>query len=235
MKKLILLIIILGVAPVAMGKISTRVYLADADCNMPFLPLDANLPNIEYPDIMVGTKLTIIVDSNVAEDWSGSLAIADANMDYGVLSARDYDGFDYTGSCLPAAGEGAAVYDWEEAGIDGFDLYTGFMDIEAGDWFIIDYTATNIGTCHVGFYDHSINPFDPNYYLTFSHVPTRDFNEDTRVNFIDFAEFAWHWQETGCSDPNWCEGTDLDTDNDVDANDLKLFTEYWLKSSVACE
>jgi len=80
---------------------------------------------------MAGTKLTIIVDSNIAEYWNGSLTIADANMDLGFLSAREpqNDG-DWTGSHLLAAGKEAAVYDWEEAGIDGFDLYTGSTGIQ---------------------------------------------------------------------------------------------------------
>lgn len=228
MKKLMLFVPFFCMVSVAAGKVSPRVWLADA--NMPLLPVDSNFPHV-YRDITVGIKLKIIVDSNVAEDWSGSLAIADANMDYGVLSARDYDGFGYPGSCLSAAGEGAAVYDWEEAGIDGFDLYTGFMDIEAGDWFIIDYTATDIGTCHVEFYDHSVNLSEPNYYLTFSHVLTQDFDKSTRVDFIDFAALALYWQTDGCSNPNFCKRTDLNFDGNVDHKDLKLFADYWLEET----
>lgn len=30
---------------------------------------------------------------------------------------------------------------------------------------------------------------------------------DDVVNFLDFAEFAPHWLETPCGEPNWCEGT----------------------------
>jgi len=228
MRRMALLILIVGIPSVAIGEVSTRVCLADG--NTPFLPIDSNFPHI-YPDIMVGTKLTIIVNSNVAEDWNGSLAIADDNWDYGVLSARGYDGFSYPGSCLPAAGDGAAVYDWEEAGIDGFDLYTGYMGIEAGDWFIVDYNDTDIGDCNVGFYDHSVSWIDPVYYLTFSHVRTRDFNKDTRVDFTDFTVLASYWQVAECNDPNWCEGTDLDIDGYVDPNDLKLFVDYWLEKT----
>jgi hypothetical protein len=226
MKRLILLVLYLSMAAMATGEVSTNVYLADG--NTPLLPVEPNFPHI-YPDIMVGTRLTIIVCSDLAEDWWGSLAVVDANMDYGLLSARGYDGYGYPGSCLPAAGEGAAVYDWEEVGIDGFDLYTGFMDIEIGDWFIVDYNAIDIGACNVEFYqrfDH-----DPNHDLYFTHVRTRDFNKDTKVDFIDFAVFASYWQSISCNDLNWCEGTDLDIDGDVDPNDLKLFVDYWLEKT----
>jgi len=58
-------------------------------------------------------------------------------------------------------------------------------------------------------------------------VPTRDYNNDKKVNFLDYAVFASHWLAGDCDDPNWCDGTDLDFDGDVDSNDLGLFVEYW--------
>ena len=220
MKKLIPLVAVFVMASVAVGAVSTRV--CEADGNTPF----------DGRNIMVGTKLTIIVSSDTAEYWSGDLAIEDANMDYGVLSARDYNEstLDWEGSRFPEAGTGARVYTWEEMGIYGFSLY-GHSSAVAGDWFIIDYTATSVGDCNVGFYDHSISGTDPNYYLEFSHVRTRDFNNDTKVDFADFALLASYWQITACSDPNWCEGTDLDTDGSVDADDLALFLNYWLEKT----
>ncbi len=227
MKRLILLAIFLSMASVAAGEVSVRVCLADG--NTPFEPVEPN--SHVYPDIMVGTKLTIIVDSNVAENWiGGRLTIEDANMDYGVLSARDYnyDTNDWEGSRFPAAGTRARVYTYEQMGVYGFQLL-GHNSAVAGDWFIIDYNATAVDICKVGFYDHSIDWFNPIYYLEFSHVRTRDFNKDKIVDFKDFAILASYWPVVDHNDPNWCEGTDLDIDNDVDLNDLKLFVEYWLK------
>ena len=227
MKKLTTLVLFLSVASTATGAVSTRVCLADG--NTPLELADANIPFV-YRDIMVGTKLTIIVDSNIAEYWTGSLAIADANMNYGVLSGRGpLVSGDWSGSHFDSAGNEAVVWDWEELCIDGFDLYTGSTNIEVGDWFIIDYNALEIGNCNVGFYDHSVSWFEPIYYLTFSHVRTRDFNNDTRVNFFDFAVLASYWRATECSEPSWCEGTDLNTDGKVDSNDLRLFVDYWLE------
>lgn len=230
MKKLTVLVLFLVAPSMAAGEVSTRV--CEADGNTPLELADPCIPFV-YRDIMVGTKLTIIVDSNIAEYWSGDLAIADANMDYGVLSGRDYNDItnDYEGSRFPAAGKEARVWYWEEADIDGFALYTGSTNIEVGDWFIIDYNAIEIGNCKVEFYDHEVSWDDPIYHLEFSHVRTRDFNNDTSVDFLDFAVLASYWQETGRSDPNWCEGTDLDTDGNVDANDLALFVDYWLEKT----
>ena len=229
MKTLTILALFLGMTSMAMGEVSTRVCLADS--NTPLELADPNIPFV-YQDFMVGTKLTIIVDSNIAEYWDGGLFITGIDRNCGVLSARDYNDttLDWEGSRFEAAGEMAHVYDCQDVDRSGFDLYSR-INTAAGDWFIIDYTATNVGKCNVGFYDY-FEPAGmdfPLYELTFSHVRTRDFNNDTSVDFADFAVLASHWQETGCSDPNWCEGTDLDTDGNVDCNDLTLFVDYWLK------
>ncbi|MHC4544542.1 MAG: dockerin type I domain-containing protein [Planctomycetota bacterium] len=225
MKGLTLLAIFLGMASVAAGKVSTRVCLADG--NTPFPPVDSNFPHV-YPDIMVGTRLTIIVSSDTDEYWSGSLAITGEYMNYGTLSARGpLIGADWSGSHLEAAGTGARVNMWDESGVHGFDLY-GHSSAVTGDWFIIDYNAINVGDCNVGFYDHDVSWDEPIYYLAFSHIRTRDFNKDTKVDFIDFAMFASYWQVTDCQDRNLCEGADLDIDGDVDHNDLRLFVDYWL-------
>ncbi|MHC4456496.1 MAG: hypothetical protein ACYS0I_05270 [Planctomycetota bacterium] len=228
MGKITVVIIFFCVASTATAAVSTRVCLADG--NTPVLPVDSNFPHI-YPDIMVGTKLTIIVDSNIAEYWSGALAIIDDYIDYGLLSGRDFNEstHEWEGSHFPAAGNEAVVWDWEQKDIDGFTLYTGSTGIETGDWFIIDYNALEIGDCNVGFYDHSVSFFDAIYDLEFYHVRTRDFNNDTRVDFADFAVLAFYWQATNCSESNWCEGTDLDIDGNIDPNDVMLFVDFWLE------
>lgn len=233
MKSLAILALVFSVAPTATAEVSVRVCLADG--NTPLEPADPNMPFV-YPEIMVGTRLTIIVSSDTNECWTGSLVIADANMDYGVLSARDFNDVpghwrDWEGSRTKAAGNEARVWDFEVAGIDGFDLLTGSTGVKAGDWFVIDYTATNVGACNVGFYnfDESLMDVVLICYLTFSHVLTRDLNIDTKVDFADFAVFASPWQETSCNDPPWCEGADLNTDGAVDSTDLVLFADYWLE------
>jgi hypothetical protein len=231
MTKQILAALFFCIGSVAVGEVSTRVCLSDG--NTPLGLADPNVPHV-YRDIMVGTKLTIIVSSDVNEPWGdsgGGLAIEEEYWDYGVLSARDYNEttLDYEGSHFAAAGKEALVDDWEESGIAGFNLYTGSTDVEAGDWFIIDYNSIGVGDCNVGFYDFNINWDEPIYYLSFSQVRTRDFNKDTKVDFRDFAVLASHWRATDCNDPNWCQGTDLNVNGCVDVNDLMLFCEYWLE------
>jgi len=220
MKKVMLLVLFFNMVSVSMGEVSTRVCLADG--NTPF----------DGGDIMVGTKLTIIVSSDANGYWDGGLFIAGSDRDYGVLSGRDYNEItsDWEGSRFDAASDDARVYDFEDDLMSGFDLY-GDEDAVVGDWFIIDYTATSVSDCNVGFYDYSVSMDDPIYDIPFSHVRTRDFNKDTEVDLADFAVFASYWQVADCNDPNWCQGTDLDTNGNVDSNDLMLFVDYWLEKT----
>jgi len=230
MRDAIALLTMFCAASVASGEVSTRVCLADG--STPLELADPNVPFV-YRDIMVGTRLTIIVSSDVGGYWAGDLAIMGEDRLYGMLSARAYDekSGDWTGSHLEAASFAARVLEWIDPAIHGFSL-EGCSRAEAGDWFILDYTTAKAGLCNVAFYDRSISWDNPVYYLTFLHVPTRDFSNDTRVDFVDFAIFASCWQAGTCDDPDWCEGADLDSDGDVDVHDLAFFGEYWLDTTA---
>ena len=51
------------------------------------------------------------------------------------------------------------------------------------------------------------------------------------VDFEHYARFAEHWLQEDCSElNNWCDGADLDVDenNIVNRLDLKVFVEQWL-------
>jgi hypothetical protein len=218
MKKITILLLFFSMTSPTWGAVSTRVCLSDG--NTPLELADPCIPFV-YRNIMVGTRLTIIVDSNVAEYWyAGALVTEETDILYG----RGCDG---SGSCLPAAGDFAYVVEIEYPGY-GVEFYGG-EEPNVGDWFIFDYNAKSIGNCDVAFYDYDISETEPVYTLTFNHVRTRDFNNDTKVDFSDFAVLASYWQVNDCNNPGWCQGTDLDIDEDVDFDDLMLFVEYWLE------
>lgn len=227
MKKLLLLILIFGTAIPAFGEVSATVFLADG-----FTPLklaDPNVPLI-YEDVMEGTWLTIIIDSNSDGYLPCDLAISGENRNYGLLLARDFNESTnhYDGSIFEnAVGEDGCVYFWHDElfEIDGFS-YPGDTYAVAGPWFIFDYKATNIGECKVEMYEDF--SFEPTFELEFSHVRTRDFNNDSVVNLADFAVFSSYWLATSCNEPDWCEGTDLNSSHNVDFIDFVLFGEYWL-------
>jgi hypothetical protein len=240
----LVLALLLCAGSLATGEVSTTVYFSDA--NTPLEPADPNIPFI-YRDVMVGTKLTIIVSSDANEGWSGALQIVGTNRDYGAIPARDYN--DITlyleGSHLEAAGICARVNYTAGYLATSVNLSSSSDGTAVpGDWFIIDYTATNVGNCTVSLHE-PIVPSNPGYdgfnpppasdfilhELVFSHVPTRDFTGDVKVNFADFAIFASFKGVTNCAELNWCEGTDLDVDGDVDNDDLMLFADYWLEST----
>jgi hypothetical protein len=223
--------LLLGISSIGTAEVSTSVYLADG--NTPLELTDPNIPFV-YRDIMVDTKLTIIVASDIAGSWNGGIYIEGMDRNHGVLSARDYNDItrDWEGSRSEAAGQRARVRKVEDSSSSGFELNSHHSAM-AGDWFIIDYTATNVGGCRVAFYDYGTPDgfFVPVYELLFFHVPTRDFDQNTTVGFSDFAIFALYWGATDCAEPGQCEGTDLDADGDVDAIDLTLFADYWLETT----
>jgi len=75
----------------------------------------------------------------------------------------------------------------------------------------------------IGFWHYTITAefgMDPNHWH-------RDFNGDTKVDFVDFVPVGNNW-ENECVQPDWCGGTDLDRNGKVDCNDLKIFAESWL-------
>ena len=206
----ILFVTFFGFAAFAKGEITTKIFFADS-----------NSP-VAYQKIMVGTELSIILSSDTAQYWDGSIALMGESVNKAALSDANY---------LTAAGN-AEIYPWENEGIRGYELYTEYYP-KIGDWFIFKYTATHIGDCNVAFFDGiPYNPpYIPTYNIEFTHVPTRDFDGNTKVDFSDFALFASQWNRSDCQDPNYCYGADIDTNGTVDVNDLMLFTEYWLKNT----
>ena len=209
--------IILCAISIAAGAVSTNVFLRDS--NTPLQLADPNVSHV-YRPVMVGTKLKIVISSDTNDPWGGDLATEDVNSSYGLLIPRDP---------LPAAGEDAYVGEQEEPGIKWIGLSTGSHDVETGDWFIIDYNVVGAGDFNIAFYDYDVSFDDPNYYICFSNVRTRDFNNDNIVNFLDYGTLTSYWLETNCQTPGWCQGADLDIDGDVDINDIMLFCEFWLE------
>lgn len=58
--------------------------------------------------------------------------------------------------------------------------------------------------------------------------PTGDLNQDCYVNWQDFLILSDQWLAGGCANPNWCNGADLDTNTNVNSEDLTVFTANWL-------
>lgn len=217
-RKLLILILALGVVPIATAQVALRVYEADG-----ITPFDGS-------DIMVGSKVALIVSSDANDYWSGGLFIRGQDRALATLSGRDSDLSirDYTDSHYEDAGDMAKVTAWKDSDIWGFDLYGSDIHAIAGDWFVIDYEAISVGDPNVEFYDYSISWDEPNSLLTFHHVPTRDFNDDEVVDVLDIALLGSYWLVQDCDDPCWCGKTDINADGYVDAVDFGLFKAFWL-------
>ncbi|MHC4658337.1 MAG: S8 family serine peptidase [Planctomycetota bacterium] len=69
------------------------------------------------------------------------------------------------------------------------------------------------------------------YPLSLRYEPCRfcDLFRDGFIDFYDYAVFALHWLDEGCSDvDDWCGGADFTFDASVDYNDLGFFAACWL-------
>ena len=226
MKSFQILVLTALMCSVAMGWKSARVCLYDG--NTPLELADPCVPWV-YRDIMVGTHLTIIVNSNDDGYWAyGELSFWDTNQTYGDLDCR---GSDCEDSILPDAGDIALAWEFQEPrewhDVTGF-MFAGDPDAIAGDWFIIDYNVMSVGNCKVAFVDGDIRD-EPLYEMSFTHVTSRDFNEDGVVNFTDFTVFASYWGITDCTDPDGCGKVDFYEDAIIDIDDLALFVDFWLE------
>lgn len=226
MKKTLIIAIVCCFTSITSAQITLDVYESDGQTVF------------DNRDIMVGTKLSFVVsmDStypNNVDYWSGGLFIASDNRFLGDLIGRDYDPNtrDWTGSHFDNAGEHAKVTSWDDSQRWGYDLYGSDVNNSVGDWFIIDYEAIGVGDPNVWFCDYDVSWDNPVSFKTFTQVPSRDFNNDGTVNYSDFLIFNTYWLSGSCSDPNWCDGTDIDTDGTVDSTDLALFADFWLWQS----
>ena len=56
-----------------------------------------------------------------------------------------------------------------------------------------------------------------------------DFDSNGCVNFKDFSVIGSKWEDTNCTDPNWCGGADFDMDGTMELDDFIVFVGYWLQ------
>ncbi|MBN2132328.1 MAG: hypothetical protein JW741_22700, partial [Sedimentisphaerales bacterium] len=127
-----------------------------------------------------------------------------------------------------SAGQPAYVTEFYDAFMTGFDLMTNAGAVP-GEWFVLDYHAAEVGLCYAGLYDYAFSVDSPVETLLFNQIPSRDFDGDTTVNFMDFALLASRWGQQNPSDPSLEMALDLDGDGAIGTSDLALFSEFWLE------
>jgi hypothetical protein len=191
------------------------------------------LEPIDLTEIMVGSRIALVVHSDTADFWSGGVFIEESDRALGLLTARDKDpnSRDWSGSHLSDAGPEAYVTEWKDSLIWGFEMYPDNFERSPGNWFVIDYYAAAEGPCSVNVYDYNYSwtiP-DPNLSVVISNTPTRDIKPDGFVNLADFMIFSTYWLADDCSDPNnSCYAADFSRNGSVGFEDVILFADYWL-------
>ncbi len=247
MKKLLALALAVVLTSVAAARVWVTVYQCDGKTPLPMV--DANHPDV-YRDIMVGTRLTLVIRSDAAGKWLGRLEISQDEALYARLSGRGLtppppggplEIPTYDDSCLDAAGTNATVMGFADFYSTGLifdnDTFTylpwGRHGAYPGDWFVVNYHALQVGDCNVVLSGYDpvgpvVGPRKLLQTLSFTHVASRDFNGDAAVDFKDFAWFAAHWR--GPVDPKSGPAAtlDLEPNGQIDSSDLASFCEYWL-------
>jgi hypothetical protein len=106
MRTLVVLCLAVALAPAAWAKVRTTVYRCDGVT--PLEGVDPNHPAV-YRDIMVGTRLVLVVGSDRGEYWLGSLRLSCDDAQCARLSGRGYIQLpaNYRDSCLVSAGKTA--------------------------------------------------------------------------------------------------------------------------------
>ena len=196
------------------------VSISHAEVSFRILDVDGSTP-FDDRAIMVGTQLQIIISSDSPDYFSGGFFIKDAQR-YNADILPDQK--------FPASGNYAMLEPWESELYEGCLLGSGSR-VQSGDWFSVYYIATEVGDCNVGLYeDHESGPMliSPEY--KFSHVKSRDFDSNGRVDLADFAWLAYYWQISPCTGE--CQEYDLDENGSIDSIDITLFAEYWLEVLV---
>lgn len=153
-------------------------------------------------------------------------AARDAASDAGIVKV-----WNYWDSCLPAAGSHplATLVEYPEFDLNrvGFDLTT-YPDALAGDWFVLDYVAEKVGSSQVEWFDYALSFDVPKETLSFTHVPSRDFQGNGIVDFADFASLASRWRQPVDPNADPASPHDLDADHLIGPSDLVLFSGFWL-------
>ena len=222
MKKLFVLALAVALTSVAAARVWVTVYRYDG--KTPLAAVDSNHPDV-YRDIMVGTRLTLVISSDAADKWSGDLKISQDEVPYAQLSGRGFTYVfsrpdsktkipTYKDSCFDAAGTGATVMNWVDSYFVGFFFDNDTNPYHAngghpaypGDWFVVDYHAEQAGECKVEFYAAgSLGPVDNPY------VP-HDLGPPTLLQTLTFQHVA---------------SRDFNGDTVVDFRDFARFAACW--------
>lgn len=240
-------VIILSGTTSLLARISISTYLADTNDLIPWV--DPNTPYV-FPEMMAGTELTLVLESNEPGRWmGGSIFIFESFWDQGQLFARDWDNRpgDYESSITEFAGSRAKIIEsvGEKRGESQIGYqFVGDRNAIAGPWFIIDCNTYSPGDCLVTMDDFDVSRNEAAFEMLIPLVPSRDYDQDHLVNFKDFAVLANQWQKAphvNLYDPNtWPQNrffdpnnpsplVDLNRNDLVDTPDLGMFSHFWLQ------
>ena len=161
---------------------------------------------LQIDEFPAGSPCRLQIDISFPRDtWDGLTAwqlYVESSSDYSI-AGRD------------ALGDYGSRYDTMDA-YAGEPIYV-FLGIAGGGYADHQFEALGHGTLTI---DATLKAI----------AHPADLTADGWIDFGDFALLSSHWHQEVDEDPNTdgCQLADLDLSGTVDANDLELFTQYWL-------
>ena len=127
------------------------------------------------------------------------------------------------------------VYDPEEFELDGSSfVWSSSIDGGIGTGTSFTTSKLSVGTHDITLMasdEHNLSDTDT---ITITVLLKGDLNCDYRIDFNDLGEFVSRWLNV-CSEPNWCEGTDLNQSEAVDFVDFSIFADSWLWEKILAD
>ncbi|MHC4396058.1 MAG: InlB B-repeat-containing protein [Planctomycetota bacterium] len=196
------------------------------------------------PDATVTEATLYLYQTGSGEDLLYDLPvhkIINVNPDISTLSWETYNGVNsWTGGADGGQSDIAAAEDTQAVNITSNEYKSWSVAGMVQDWVTnpssnfgmmvnSDAVATRDSCRYFASSEVADNTRRPKLIVTYATVLTGDSEPDGDVDFDDFAEFALHWGETGCTELNgWCGGADFNHLDDVNLDDLKGLTDNWL-------
>jgi hypothetical protein len=187
------------------------------DVNNPASPVWAGAYNTS------GTAKGVAVSGRYAyvADWTSGLQIIDVNNP----ADPDHVGWCDTDGALDVAVSGR--YAFVADGITGLQIIDIFYPDAPVRLCVYNTNGQAVGVAASG---SSVYVADSGGGLVVLRVGRPgDFEPDGDVDLDDIAFFARHWLQTGCSPPEGCEGTDLDSSGIVNFEDFNVLADNWMK------
>jgi hypothetical protein len=176
-------------------------------------------PVLKYADKLSGGWVPQVVDDTEYIDKQSSIAV-DSHDSVHICYKRIVNKRVFL---KHAVGTAAGEWQFTDTVTDFNKVDTTYLDIicSENDKPNICYTVPVLQTVEYAVPFVCVDPNHPG-----------DADKNCKVDFFDFSILAQYWYKKDCALDDYCSGADLNTNGDVDINDLNLLANDWLYCSL---